>query len=216
MTLIKQVWICSQTSRRGLSRGQSSVEALVVLPMFFFLAAAGVQLVWLLLAKHILLMATSYVALHAAVAPDDIAGQHLLFQQRIKPIQRGNFVIPKITLVTPAAELTRRVADYDAQTGSYTIDPAFASLQLGEHANNSIESAEQWLQLSHVQVQIEWCFRLQVPGMGAFLKAAFNRGFFNGGTGCDIYNLVPGRYYIPLRAQAKSPLHVKRQWRIDD
>ncbi|MCO4322018.1 TadE/TadG family type IV pilus assembly protein [Aliidiomarina quisquiliarum] len=198
------------------SAGQSSVEAIVALPLFFFLAAAGVQLVWLLLAKHILLMATSYVALYAAVAPDDSTGQQLVFQQRIKPIQRGNLVVPNIKLITPAAELSRNVADYDAQTDNYTLDPAFASLQLGEHASNSIESAEQWLQLSNIQVQIEWCFRLQVPGMGAILEAAFNRGVFQGGTGCDIYNLLPGRYFIPLRAKANAPLHIKRQWRIEE
>lgn len=216
MSLNKPLCFYSKHSRPILNSGQSSVEAVVALPIFFFLAAAGVQLIWLLLAKHILLMATSYVALHAAVAPDDIAGQQLVFQQRIKPVQRDNFVVPKINLITPAAALTRRVADYDAQTGNYTFDPAFASLQLGEQANKGLENAEQWLRLSNVQVHIEWCFRVQVPGMGVFLEAAFNRGFFQGGTGCDIYNLLAGNYYIPLRAHASAPLHVKRQWRIDD
>lgn len=194
--------------------GQSSVEALIVLPLFFFLAAAGVQLIWLLLAKHILLSATSYVAMHAAVAPQDRIGQHLIFQQRIKPVQRGNSVVAQIHIVTPSPELSRSVADYDITTGDFFIDPAFASLQLQERAEQGEEQLEQWLLLSTLQVEIEWCFRLQVPGIGPILLAAFDRGWLQGGTGCDMYNLVAGHYYIPLHARVNAPLHAKRQWRL--
>lgn len=198
----------------GAHKGQSSVEALVVLPIFFFLAAAGVQLIWLFLAKHILLTATSYVAMHAAVAPQDSIGQHLIFQQRIRPVQRDNLVVAQIHIVTPTAELSHSAADYDVTTGNYFIDPAFATLQLQERAEQGEEQLEQWLLLSTLQVEIEWCFRLQVPGMGPILLTAFDRGWLQGGTGCDMYNLVAGHYYIPLHARVNAPLHAKRQWRL--
>lgn len=197
-----------------MQSGQSSLEGVIVLPIFLFLAAAGVQLIWLLLAKHILLTATSYVALYAATAPEDEIGQQLIFQQRIKPVQRDDFVVPKIRLITPEAELTRKAADYNAETDMYAFDPEFVSLQLQERLESGNDSAEEWLQLSNVRVEIEWCFRIRVPGMGVLLRQAFNRGLFNGGTGCETYDVLKGGYYMPLRAGANTPLHTKRQWRI--
>ncbi len=191
----------------------------IVLPLFLLVISAGIQLIWLLLAKHILLTATSYVALYAAVAPADVTGQQLIFQQRIKAVQRGDLVVPKIHLITPDADLSRRVADYEVKTQDYSFDPSFATLQLREIlAKSKLEgvlNAEEWLLMSNIQVEIEWCFRIRIPAMGLLLQQAFHKGVLQGGTGCELYSVLKDGYYIPLRAVARAPLHTKWQWRLE-
>src|SRR5690554_7534570 len=98
MELVQELASKQRVCRRH--RGQSLVEGMVALPLFLLFVAAIVQLIWLLLAKHLLVSATSYVALYAAIKPEDTLNQQAVFMQRIKPLQQ-NLPLPRIELVLP-------------------------------------------------------------------------------------------------------------------
>lgn len=212
-----------------IQQGQSSLEAFVVLPFVAVLGLVGVQLLWLLFAQHILLSATSYVALYAATAPTDTIGQQLVFQQRIKVIQQDALILPQIRLVSPSAELSRQFAYYDPSTQLYEFDPAFAHLQLAEQKKLGTERVEKWLQLSVLEVEVTWCFRLRVvelvAGGANFVQGFFPTGWVNKESNrgeknlllapCALYQASSGRRYFPLRAVVKTPLQSKRQWRLE-
>ncbi|RUO43828.1 hypothetical protein CWE15_01100 [Aliidiomarina taiwanensis] len=188
-------------------KGQSLVEGLVALPLFFLLAAAIVQLIWLFLAQQLLISATSYVALYAATAPEDTLAQQAVFQQRIKPL--GQHVpLPHIHLVLPDKKQAQAVADYNANTQTFTLDPVYAKLQLKEKYDVSLEEAEQWLQLSNLEVQVRWCFKLKVPVVAKLIKKAFSQG----DGACGVESLLLTGVYVPLTSTAKVPLHRKREW----
>lgn len=191
-------------------QGQSFVEGLVVLPIFFFVAAGIAQLIWLLLAQHLLVSATSYVALHAATAPNNTTAHLMVFKQRMKPL-RQSLPLPSINLIRPNKEQAQAVAEYNVDTNTYALDPEYARLQLKEKHDLSAEKAEKWLQLSTLQVEIRWCFQLKIP----IVDQVFQHAFTDTEGECALENILYPGVYIPLTAVAKVPLHRKREWYYD-
>lgn len=190
--------------------GQSFLEGIIALPLFLFFCAALVQLLWMLLAQHMLNSATRYMALHESTSPGSVIEQQAAFLARMKPLPGRGYVVPLIDVIAPeqaqveAARLTREAE------GEYLQELDYVHIQL--HQRNE-EQAEAWLALAVVPVRVRWCFPLRVPWIAdVFMHFDFFSEMEHR-TYCEAYGFS-GAPHFPLYAVSRVPLRASRLWQV--
>ena len=192
----------------GRAKGQSLVEGLIALPIFLLFCAALVQLVWLLLAQHLLNSATRYVALQESVKPGSSLEQQAVFLSRMKPLPGRGYVVPLISVLEPELALVQNADLTETDAGQYLHDMDYVHIQLQERTD---QQAEAWLKLAVVNVEVKWCFPLRVPWVSEVVNVVDWFADQAHQAYCAGYGQM-GTPHFPLRSVSKVPLKATREW----
>lgn len=202
--------MCSSVMGKGFQqRGQSMIEGLIALPFFLFFIAALVQLIWMLLAQHLLNSAARYVALHESTVPGSVLEQQAVFYSRMKPLPGRGVVIPLIDVLQYDQEQLDLARLARQQNEGYLQELDYVHIQL--HQRNE-EQAEKWLEVAVVPVRVRWCFPLRVPWIGSVFLQFDRLSEVEHRAYCQAY-AVAGTPHFPLYAVSRVPLRATRVWR---
>ncbi|RUO21144.1 hypothetical protein CWE08_06005 [Aliidiomarina iranensis] len=148
--------------------GQSTVEGTITLGLFFLFLAALVQLIWLLLVQQMLQATTLSATRVGARSNMDKAAMQLLVQSRMQSIPGMELHLPKITRLAPSDGDIKQYGRFNKSTQEYRLPTEFPAVSLSLLGR---EEQERYLKLRVLQVEIIYCFPLQVPLAGAFINA---------------------------------------------
>lgn len=154
-------------------RGQSTLEALIIVPLVVFLGLAAVQLLWLMLAHQMLQSASVFVVRQSSMDGANLARQLETVYRRMQALPGKAIHVPLVIRLYPTNEQIREYGEEIVKDGHrmYRLTADFPLVRLH---NMPVDEREHWLRSRILQYEVVWCQPLRVPVaapiMGYFLR----------------------------------------------